>query len=243
MDVSFIIPALNEEKYIEACLRSIKAQKTKLKFEIIVADGSSTDNTVKIAKKYAKVFTCKKKGIAFARNYGAKFSKGKLLVFIDADTVIQPDYTTKIWDYLKARPKVVAVTAAIDFDAKGLIFSTMFCISKLYLRLFSFFGRSRLVGIDMAVWRNIFEKVCGFPEVPSEDIAMASLLKRYGETKYFVGTRVISSGRRFKNPFKMLVYYISRDIVTMMDLSRSKKLKSIAKKLEKRDFVKYKPLR
>ena len=97
MEVSFIIPTLNEEKLIEQCLRSIKGQKTKLKYEIIVSDGNSKDNTRKIAKKYAKVVICKQKGIPHARNYGASFAKGKLFVFIDADVILPSDYIEKIW--------------------------------------------------------------------------------------------------------------------------------------------------
>ena len=58
--ISIIIPTLNEEKYIERCLKSLKNQSFR-NFEIIVSDSYSTDDTVKIAKKYgAKVVLTKK---------------------------------------------------------------------------------------------------------------------------------------------------------------------------------------
>ena len=67
--VSVIVPTLNEEKYLESCLKSIKNQDYQGEYEIIVSDGGSKDKTLKIAKKYAdKVITCDKKGIAYGRN-------------------------------------------------------------------------------------------------------------------------------------------------------------------------------
>ena len=109
MDVSFIVPALNEEKCLEKTLRSIKAQKTKLKFEIIVVDGGSKDKTVEIAKKYARVPREKSRSISSARNMGAELGKGKLLVFIDADTVLPRDYLQIVWDYMSTNEKTVAL--------------------------------------------------------------------------------------------------------------------------------------
>ena len=86
--ISIIIPTLNEEKYIERCLKSLKNQSFR-NFEIIVSDSYSTDDTVKIAKKYgAKVVLTKKTGPAAGRNEGARKAKGSILVFLDADTFV-----------------------------------------------------------------------------------------------------------------------------------------------------------
>ena len=49
--LSIIIPSLNEEKYLELLLASIKKQNYK-DFEIILADAGSNDATIDIAKKY-----------------------------------------------------------------------------------------------------------------------------------------------------------------------------------------------
>jgi glycosyltransferase involved in cell wall biosynthesis len=83
--LSIIIPAHNEENYIEHCLRSIKNQR-ETDAEIIVICDSCTDKTKEIAKKYTKkVFKIKKKNVSAARNYGANKAKGDVLVFLDAD--------------------------------------------------------------------------------------------------------------------------------------------------------------
>jgi 1,2-diacylglycerol 3-alpha-glucosyltransferase len=94
--VSIIIPALNEEKYIEKTLKSVRRQ-TYPKIEVIVVDNGSTDRTGEIAKKYAnKVIVEEKRGIGIARNRGAKEAKGDILLFLDADTEIEKDCVEKI---------------------------------------------------------------------------------------------------------------------------------------------------
>ena len=53
IDVSIVVCTLNEEKNIEGCLRALRDQKFSGNYEIILADGNSEDNTVKLAKPFA----------------------------------------------------------------------------------------------------------------------------------------------------------------------------------------------
>ena len=55
MQISVIIPAFNEEKYIEDCLKILATNLPKEVIEIIVVDNASTDQTSEIAKKFRKV--------------------------------------------------------------------------------------------------------------------------------------------------------------------------------------------
>ncbi|MBR9689725.1 MAG: glycosyltransferase [Candidatus Altiarchaeota archaeon] len=235
MDVSFIIPALDEEKMIGACLKSIKSQKTKLKFEIIVADGNSKDNTVKIAKKFAKVVRCKRKGIAYARNLGAKKAKGKLLVFIDADTTLPTDYLEKVWKYMNENPEVSALTARIKYDFSHGYLNLAWSALELVVLIQSAIGKARLTGINTVVWKDLFEKTGMFPEVPSEDVAFTSQMRKVGKTKYFRKTHVVSSARRFeKDPIGVIPYYLLRDVVTFAETHKSKSLKKASDKIGKK---------
>ncbi|OYT33718.1 MAG: glycosyl transferase family 2, partial [Candidatus Aenigmarchaeota archaeon ex4484_52] len=77
--LSIIIPTLNEEKYIPLLLNSIKKQTYK-NYEIIVCDSHSKD----------KCYSIDKKGPGHGRNIGAKYAKGRYLLFFDSDTII-PD--------------------------------------------------------------------------------------------------------------------------------------------------------
>jgi len=87
MRASVIIPARNEEKYIENTLQSLKNQTFK-NFEIIVVANKCVDRTIEIAQKYAhKVLILPNGGGATrARNIGAKIAGGDILIFLDADT-------------------------------------------------------------------------------------------------------------------------------------------------------------
>src|SRR3990172_6747381 len=89
---SFVIPALNEEACIAACIQSIQAQR-EVQFEIIVVDNGSTDRTAEIAKQLGcTVVSEKKPGLSHARNRGADAAQGDILCFIDADGVLSNNW-------------------------------------------------------------------------------------------------------------------------------------------------------
>lgn len=93
--VSVIIPALNEEALIVETLESVQSALTVLRSavasEVIVVDNGSTDNTRRVAESAGGLIRwldCPAKGAARARNLGARYSRGEILVFLDADTTI-----------------------------------------------------------------------------------------------------------------------------------------------------------
>lgn len=101
--ISVIIPARNEEDNIERLLKSIRDNTLeKEKYEIIVVDGGSTDNTRKICRKYdARIVEGPAKGPAVARNEGWKNAEGNLFFFLDADWYISKDTLEKIHTFFK----------------------------------------------------------------------------------------------------------------------------------------------
>ena len=81
---SVIIPAYNEERYIEKTLTSLPKD-----VEVIIVCNGCADNTFKIAKRYTKkVYSINQRGVSKARNYGAKKARYKNLIFLDADTIL-----------------------------------------------------------------------------------------------------------------------------------------------------------
>ena len=89
---SIIIPTLNEGNNIAKAISQFNPIRDRYDIEIIVSDSKSIDNTVLIAQKYAdkvvvynKLDTC---NISKARNFGAKYAKNEILVFLDADILI-----------------------------------------------------------------------------------------------------------------------------------------------------------
>jgi glycosyltransferase involved in cell wall biosynthesis len=88
--VSVIITTKNEEKNIEKCLQSIKAQ-TFTNTELIVVDNFSEDRTVEISRKYDAKIYLKGPERSAQRNYGAQMSGGEFLLYLDADMILSPD--------------------------------------------------------------------------------------------------------------------------------------------------------
>lgn len=91
VDVSIIIPAKNEEENIGKCLGIIYAQETNYRFEVIVIDSGSSDQTMDIVKTYSPVQLVEipsgEFGHGKTRNLGAESSKGDYIVFLNADAI------------------------------------------------------------------------------------------------------------------------------------------------------------
>lgn len=92
--ISIIIPAFNEGKYIERLLKQFDSKVRKeFELEVIVSDGGSKDSTVEIAAKHAdRIVHHKEKyrqNISQGRNAGAEASRGDVLIFLNADTYLK----------------------------------------------------------------------------------------------------------------------------------------------------------
>src|SRR4030042_2886168 len=90
--ISIIIVNWNTKKYTTSCLKSIY-QNCSLKYEIIVIDNDSSDNSVPYLKKYfskIKLIQNKKNsGYAKANNQGIKLAKNEIMVILNPDTQIK----------------------------------------------------------------------------------------------------------------------------------------------------------
>ena len=97
--VSIVVTIKNEEKNIANCLESIKNQSLNSHFpfsnscfpvalEIIVVDNNSTDNTVKIAKRFTDNVYNKGPERSAQRNFGVEKAKGKYILYLDADMML-----------------------------------------------------------------------------------------------------------------------------------------------------------
>lgn len=90
VDVSIIILTKDAGSQFRDVLKAIFNQKTKYKFEVVVVDSGSTDETLKIVKEFdIKLFQIPQEefGHGKTRNYGAKLAKGKFLVFLTHDAL------------------------------------------------------------------------------------------------------------------------------------------------------------
>lgn len=114
IDVSFIVPCYNAEKYLERCAKSLVNQKTDVSYEIIFVNDGSTDGTQKILeslkKKYGekvRVIEQKNQGISAARNAGIENARGKYLGFIDDDDFVSENYLDELYKRTKSSADIV----------------------------------------------------------------------------------------------------------------------------------------
>jgi len=97
MKVSVIVPTYNSEATIKGCLDSLFNQTFEDKYEVIVVDDASADNTISAVASYpVELLKQEHKGPAAARNLGAKNAEGGILLFTDADCIPENDWIEKM---------------------------------------------------------------------------------------------------------------------------------------------------
>ncbi len=112
MDItSILVIAFNSQNTIEDCLSSIL--NSQAKFEIIVIDNASKDETCKIIEtKFSQVKLVRNSqniGFAAAANQGAKAAHGQYLLFLNPDTTVKSGSIAKMIDFLKSKKDAAAV--------------------------------------------------------------------------------------------------------------------------------------
>ncbi len=172
LQLSIIIPALNEAGCIRDILRQLQALRAQ-GHEIILVDGGSCDETIALAQALVDQLLPAPAGRALQMNVGAKAASGQVFWFLHADTRV-PDKAARL------------ITEALQQAGSWGRFDVRLSGDKLLLRLVERMmnWRSRFTGVasgdqGMFVTRELFERVGGFAELPlMEDIDLSRRLKR-----------------------------------------------------------------
>lgn len=161
LKISFIIPTFNEEKNIERLLLSIKENVAdNYSYEIIIVDNGSTDNTVAKAKRYGKVYTVIEKTIGFLRNYGAKKSSGFLIVFLDGDVYLKPNWGQNIGECINELSKnPLIVTGSRCGISENPTYIEKYWFKPLIKEKGKYINSAHLI-----VTRELFDKINGFSD-------------------------------------------------------------------------------
>lgn len=192
MRISVIIPVLNEEAIIGACLAQFCGVED---VELIVVDGGSTDGTKKMVEARVGVqwVQVEKAGRARQMNAGAKRATGDVFLFLHADTFLPSDGLRLIRDSVRV-PNVVGGRFRLGLSEKTIGFRLVAFLSTL---------RSRYLGItygDQGIYvrRETFNAVEGFPPLQLfEDSEFCSRVARVGKFE-MLNAQVCSSTRRWR---------------------------------------------
>jgi glycosyltransferase involved in cell wall biosynthesis len=183
VQLSFVIPTKNEERMIGRSLEAIASLNfSRTQFEVIVVDNGSKDKTVAIAESFSSRMqlqvVLKPTGFVSAvRNAGARIARGSVVVFLDADCIVTPEWAKNALDVL-GDPKVGAAGGPVLPESLHWIARAWFENDVLdEPRSVEYLGTAAL-----AMRRDVFESIGCFDEAleSNEDFELCLRTRRAG---------------------------------------------------------------
>ncbi|MDX9703636.1 MAG: glycosyltransferase [Candidatus Auribacterota bacterium] len=224
--VSVIVPAYNAEKTMSLCIESLISQDyPKDKYEIIIVDNNSTDETAEIIKSYSVTYLLEDKiqTSYAARNTGIRHAKGEILAFTDADCIADKNW---LKEGVKAfADSTIAAISGNMLPYKPETWIELFQSKQNVLNHAILFSESRLrtkaasIATGNAFFRKmIFDKVGFFYDqwIGGADTDMSYKIQRETDFKlaYFPDAIVYHKHRTsLKELWKQYVRYGQSDIM------------------------------
>jgi glycosyltransferase involved in cell wall biosynthesis len=196
MNVSVIIPTLNEAGYIGELLTDLSSQSLRPR-EIILVDGSSTDQTRMIAESFegVQVITTTP-GVGHQRTRGGNLAQGEWLLFLDADVRLEQKFIEELLHKAEKRNLQICCprywpphTASIIVKVAFYFFNAMFFIFQKIV--------PSGAGPCILVKKELFNQVKGFANYNYEDIEFIRKASKKGKFG-IVPVSILTSDRRFK---------------------------------------------
>lgn len=126
-DLSIIIPVYNTEKYLDRCINSLIKQNGDVrdKYEIIIINDGSTDNSNSIITEYAskypdiiKSHSIDNSGISIARNIGLDHAIGRYIWFVDSDDYVSENSIHMLISSMNSQIEGIAISYTMTYDNK-----------------------------------------------------------------------------------------------------------------------------
>ncbi|MBC6432110.1 glycosyltransferase [Nostoc sp. HG1] len=194
--ISIIIPTLNEAENIK---EAIATTQLNTNIEVIIVDGGSKDDTIKIAQSLGVKVILSSPGRAVQMNTGAVAATGEILLFLHADTSLPTGFDDMVRTALQ-QPGTVAGAFKLRIDAPLLSLRWV----ELGVNLRSHFYQMPYGDQAIFLTKAVFQQIGNFPELPiMEDFELMRRLKRTGRI-VIIPTPVVTSARRWlqKGVFK-----------------------------------------
>ncbi|WP_417849582.1 glycosyltransferase [Thalassoglobus sp.] len=197
VDVSFVIPARDEELLIAATIQSIASAvcECQITSEVIVANDASKDATAEIAKSCgAKVVDVELHNIGAVRNAGAEVATGRIIFFLDADTQLPAKTLAAV--LLAVENGAVGGGASVEFDEGITWFQRK--LSHIFLYYWQGIG-GWAAGCSIYVLRSVFEEIGGFDpqHFAAEERFLSEAIRRQGKF-VIVKEPVLTSARKLR---------------------------------------------
>jgi glycosyltransferase involved in cell wall biosynthesis len=209
-DISFVVPAYNEEALLPRCLEAIAAEiaRSDCTAEIVVVDNASTDRTreIALAAPGVRVVVEEERGLVPARRAGYRAARGTLVANVDADTIVPEGWLERTLAEFAADPDLVGLSGPYiyyDSPRKVRVAAACFyrCAFVAYLVVrFVMHAGSMMQGGNFVVRRDALERAGGFESefrFYGEDTDLARRLSKVGAVKFSFRLVAFSSGRRF----------------------------------------------
>ncbi|MBE2180110.1 MAG: glycosyltransferase [Chthoniobacterales bacterium] len=206
VQVSFLVPAFNEEILVGRAVRSIRqaAAECGLEvFEILVCDNASTDATADVARAAgARVVLEPHRQIARARNAAAASSSGAWLVWLDADAILTGDVLEGTLEAL-ASGVVCGGGARVELEGEELTLPAR-CVVRMWNGISRTFRLA--AGSYFFALREGWEATGGFNEevYAGEELGFSTALRRWGRARglaFRVLDRIVPSSARKVHSF------------------------------------------
>jgi glycosyltransferase involved in cell wall biosynthesis len=192
--ISIIIPAHNEERYIRGTLEAL-LQQNYPSFEIIVVANGCTDKTSEVAQdKCHRLIQMQDRGLSRARNLGAHAALGDILIFLDADTILENQALHAIAS--KFTRDYAAGTLRGQPDIPRVKYKFMYA----WKNFMHFSGLHEGSSGVILCWKQHFQSTSGFDEAlhVRENSDLICKLRKMGRYIYIGDTAVITSMRRYE---------------------------------------------
>ncbi len=191
--ISIVIPAKNEAAQLPVLLNYLNAVPGKAHIaEIIVSDGNSFDDTVRIANLYgAKVVVSEQAGRGRQMNAGARNATGDILYFLHADSIPPTGFVEEIFEEINAGNAAGCYRLRFDYD-------------HWFLKVNAWFTRFNVNAVrfgdqSLFVRKSVFETIGGFKEdlIIMEDQEIIHRIRKQGRFAVIAGY-VTTSARKYR---------------------------------------------
>jgi len=188
---TIVIPTLNEEVEIQACLMQLQGLRAR-GFEVIVVEGGSVDKTPQLVEGLCDQFISTKRGRAAQMNAGAGQAKGEFIFFLHVDTQLPDEFSE--WIPLIEADSLCWGRFDVKLSGKHYVFRVIEWMMNLRSRLTEIATGDQVIFVS----RKLFREVHGFPEIAlMEDIAMSQRLKSIC-SPLCLRQKVLTSSRRWE---------------------------------------------